>query len=129
MPATLQQRWQRRAFACEADAHQAAILCRRELSLHSHHLTYTVATEWVPAKRAARGRPPTGPRLPSARCGASRWQVQEATEAITTQAQREGQEAESIPLGNLTPIAVKIDRRDLPNRVCRDEGCPVITSR
>lgn len=50
--ATLQQRWQRRALACEADAPQAAILCQRELSLHSHHLTYTVASEWVPAKRA-----------------------------------------------------------------------------
>ncbi len=89
MLATLQQRWQRRAFACEADAHQTAILCRRELSLHSHHLTYTVAPEWVPAKRAARGRPPTGSSPPQRQVWRVRWQVQEATEAITTQAQRE----------------------------------------
>jgi transposase len=31
---TLQQQWQRRTFACEADAHQAAALCLRELSVH-----------------------------------------------------------------------------------------------
>jgi hypothetical protein len=32
----------------------------------------------------------------------------------------EGQETQSIPLVNLTPIAVKIDRRDLTNRVNDD---------
>jgi transposase len=89
MLTTLQQRWQRRAFACEADARQAAILCQRELSLHSHYLTYTVAPEWVPAKRAARGRPPTGSPRPQRQVWRVRWQVQEAPEAITTQAQRE----------------------------------------
>jgi transposase len=87
--ATLQQQWQRRAFACEADAHQAATRCQRELSLHSHHLTYTVTPEWVPTKRVTRGRPPKGSLRPQRQMWRVRWQVQEATEAIATQAQRE----------------------------------------
>jgi hypothetical protein len=49
---------QRRTWACEADAHQAASLCLRELRLHQHHLTSTVSAEWVTAKRPTRGRPP-----------------------------------------------------------------------
>ncbi len=53
---TLQHQWQRRTFACEADAHQAATLCLRELSWHSHHLTYTVGTAWVTDKRTTRAR-------------------------------------------------------------------------
>jgi hypothetical protein len=31
--AALDQQWQRRWFVCAADAHQAAILCLRELAL------------------------------------------------------------------------------------------------
>lgn len=87
--AALQRQWQRRAFACEADAHQAATLCLRELALHSHHLTYTVGAEWVSEKRPTRGRPPKD--APSRQCQVWRvtWQVHEATEAITARARRE----------------------------------------
>jgi transposase len=89
MLAALQQRWQRRRFACEVDAQQAATLCLRELRLHSHHLTYTVSAEWVPAKRATRGRPPKGAPRPQHQVWRVTWQVQEATEAISRQARRE----------------------------------------
>jgi transposase len=58
MLTALQQQWQRRTFACEADARQAATLGLRALALHDHQLTDTVDAEWVPAKRATRGRPP-----------------------------------------------------------------------
>jgi transposase len=85
----LQQQWQRRSFACEADAHQAASLCLQELALHTHHLTFTVASEWVPVKRAVRGRPPKGAPRPQRQVWRVRWQVQAATDALATQAQRE----------------------------------------
>jgi transposase len=86
---TLQQRWQRRTFACEADAHQDAMLCLRELALHHYQLTYTVAAEWVAAKRATRGRPPKDAPRPQGQVWRVYWQVQEATEARALQAQRE----------------------------------------
>lgn len=89
MLADLGQQWQRRTFACEADAHQAATLCLRERRLHYHHLTYTVSPEWVLAKRATRGRPPKEAPRPQRQVWRVTWQVHEATEAITTQAQRE----------------------------------------
>jgi transposase len=90
MLAALQLQWQRRTFACETDAHQAATLCLRELHLHSHHLTYTVSAEWVPAKRMTRGRPPKDAPHPRRQVWCVTWQVQEATEAIGLRAQREG---------------------------------------
>jgi transposase len=86
---TLRQQWQRRTFACEADARQAATLCWRELALHSHQLTYTVDAEWVPAKRTTRGRPPKDAPRPQRQVWRVSWQVQEATAAILAQAQRE----------------------------------------
>lgn len=86
--ATVQQQWQRRSFACEADAHQAASLCLQELALHSHHLTFTVEPEWVAVKRAMRGRPPKGAPRPECQVWWVRWQGQEATGAIATHAQR-----------------------------------------
>jgi transposase len=86
---TLQRQWRRRTFACESDAHQAATLCLRELPLHSHHLPYTVAAEGVPATPATRGRPPKGAPRPQRQVWRVRWQVQEATAAIATQARRE----------------------------------------
>ncbi len=89
MLAALQERWQRWAFACEADAHQAAILCRRELSLHSHHLTYTVAPEWGPRQAGRAGTAAHGFLASPAPGVAGPLGGQEATEAITTQAQRE----------------------------------------
>jgi hypothetical protein len=87
--ATLPQQWQRRTLACEAEAQQAAALCLRELRLPSHHLTYTVSPEWVPTKRAVRGRPPRDVPRPQRQVWRVRWQVQEATEAISRRAQRE----------------------------------------
>jgi transposase len=89
MLTTLRQQWQRRTFACEADARQAATLCWRELTLHSHQLTYTVDAEWVPAKRTTRGRPPKDAPRPQRQVWQVSWQVQEATAAILAQAQRE----------------------------------------
>jgi transposase len=89
MLAGLQQQWQQRTFACEADAHQAATLCVRERRLHHHQLTYTVAAEWVPAKRTTRGRPRTHAPRPQRQIWRVTWQVQEATEAIYRRAQRE----------------------------------------
>jgi transposase len=86
---TLQQQWQRRTFACEADAHQAAALCLRELSLHQHHLTYTVGVEWIPEKPATRGRPPKAAPRPLRQVWRVHWQVHEASEAIAAQIQRE----------------------------------------
>jgi transposase len=83
-----QRQWQRRSFACEADAHQAASLCLQELALPSHHPTFTVEPEWVPVKRATRGRPPKGTPRPERQVWRVRWQVQEATAAIATHAQR-----------------------------------------
>jgi transposase len=85
----LQLRWQRRTFACEADAQQAAALCLRELRLHSHHLTYTASAEWVPAKRTTRGRPPKEAPRPRRQVWRVTWQVQQATEAMSLRAQRE----------------------------------------
>jgi transposase len=88
--AELQQHWQRRPFACEPDAHQAAMVCLRGLRLHSHHLTYTVSAEWVSAKRTTRGRPPKEAPRPQCQVWRVTWQVQEATEAMSLWAQREG---------------------------------------
>jgi transposase len=85
----LQQQWQRRSFAGEADAHQAANLCLQELAWHTHQLTFTVAPESVPVKRAVRGRPPKGAPRPQRQVWRVRWQVQEATDALAAQAQRE----------------------------------------
>jgi transposase len=85
----LQQQWQRRTFACEADAQQAATLCLRELHLPSHHLTYTVSTEWLPTKRATRGRPPKDVPRPQCQVWRIMGQVQEATDALSRRAQRE----------------------------------------
>jgi transposase len=86
---TLQQQWQRRTFACEADAYQAATLCLQEVALNSHRLTYTVNAEWVREKRATRGRPPKHAPRPQHQVWRVSWQVHEATEAITARAQRE----------------------------------------
>ncbi len=86
---TLQQQWQRRAFACEADAHQAASLCLRELTLRSHRLTYTVSAAWVAEKRTTRGRPPQEASRPQRQVWRVTWQVHKATDALATQAQRE----------------------------------------
>lgn len=87
--ATFQHQWQRRAFACEADAHQAAILCLRELSLHSHHLTYTVGADWVAEKHRTRGRPPKGTPRPQRQVWRVTWEVHEATEVITARTRRD----------------------------------------
>src|SRR6266511_1299064 len=89
MLTALQQQWQRRTFTCEADARQAATLCLRALALHYHQLTYTLDAEWVPAKRATRGRPPKDAPCPQRQVWRVSWQVQEATAAIMAQAQRE----------------------------------------
>jgi transposase len=89
MLADLHQQWQRRSFACEADARQAAALCLRELRLHSYHLTYAVSAEWMPAKRAARGRPPKDAPRPQCQVWRVTWQVQAAPDAIRLRAQRE----------------------------------------
>jgi hypothetical protein len=70
-------------------AGQAATLCVRELSLQHHHLTYTVDAEWVPAKRAIRGRPPKEAPRPQCQVWRVHWQVHEATEVMLAQAQRE----------------------------------------
>jgi transposase len=88
--ATLHQPWQRRTFACEADAPQAAHLGLRELSLPSPRLLSTVGAEWVPEKRGTRGRPRTDAPRPERQIWRVRWQVHEATEAIMARAQREG---------------------------------------
>lgn len=86
--ATLQQQWQQRSFACEADAHQAAVHCFQQLSLHSHQVTYTVQAEWVPAKWAKRGRPPQHASRPQHQVWRVTWQFQEATEAMHARMQR-----------------------------------------
>ena len=85
----LQAQWQRRTFACEADAHQAATLCLRELRVNQHQLTYTVSADWVPAKRTIRGRPPKATPRPQRQIWRVSWHVHEATEAIRTRARRE----------------------------------------
>jgi hypothetical protein len=86
---TLQHQWQRRTLACEADAHQAATLGLQELSLHRHHLTYTVGAAWVTDKRPTRGRPPkTAPR-PQRRVWRVIWQMHAATELITARTRRD----------------------------------------
>jgi transposase len=85
----LQQQWQRRPFACAADAHQAASLCLRELALHSQRLPFTVEPEWIPAKRATRGRPPKGAPRPQRQVWRVTWQVQQATDALNLRIQRE----------------------------------------
>jgi transposase len=84
----LQAQWRRRTFACEADAHQAATLCLRELRVDQHQLTYTVSADWVPAKRTTRGRPPKGTPRPQRQVWRVGWHVHDATEAIGTRAQR-----------------------------------------
>jgi transposase len=88
--AALQRQWQRRCFACEADAHQAASLCVRELSLRDQHLTSTVAADWVPGTPARRGRPPKQAPRPQRQVWQVTWRVQEASEILTAQARREG---------------------------------------
>jgi hypothetical protein len=89
MLAELHQPWQRRPFACEADAQQAATLCLRELRLPSQHLTSTVNAEWGPAKRAPRGRPPKAAPRPQQQVWRVTWQPQEAIDAMSRRAQRE----------------------------------------
>jgi hypothetical protein len=89
MLATRQEQWQRRTFACEADAQQAAALCLRERRWHSHHLTDTVSPAWGPTKRATRGRPRKDVPPPQRQVWRVMWQVQEATDAISRWAQRE----------------------------------------
>jgi hypothetical protein len=89
MLTALQQQWQRRTFACEADARQAATLHVRELAWPDHHLTDTGDAEWVPAKRATRGRPFKDALRPQRQVWRVSWQVQEATAAIVAQAPRE----------------------------------------
>jgi transposase len=61
----------------------------RGLSLHHHHLTYTVGTEWIPEKRATRGCPPKDAPRPQRQVWRVSWQVHQATEAIAMQDQRE----------------------------------------
>ena len=90
MLAELQQQWRRRTFACDTDAHQAATLGLRELRLHSHRLSYTVSAAWIPAKRTTRGRPPKDAPPPQRQVWCVTWLVQEATEAMSLRAQREG---------------------------------------
>ena len=90
MLAELQQQGQRRTFACETDAHQAATLCLRELRLHRHHLTDTVSAEWGPAKRTTRGRPPKEAPRPQRQVWHVTWQVQEGTEEMRRRAPWEG---------------------------------------
>jgi hypothetical protein len=85
----LQPQWQQRTFACEANAPQAARLGVRELRLHYHQRTYTVAAEWVPAKRTTRGRPPQHAPRPQRQIWRVTWQGQEATTAIPRRAPRE----------------------------------------
>jgi transposase len=65
-------------------------LCLRERRLHSHHLTYAVSAEWASAKRTTRGRPPKDAPRPQRQVWRVTWQVQEATEAMSLWAQREG---------------------------------------
>jgi hypothetical protein len=84
-----QAQWQRRTFACEADAYQAASLGLKELRVHHHRLADTVSADWVPAKRITRGRPPQGASRPQRQVWRVRWHVHEATEASRTRAQRE----------------------------------------
>jgi transposase len=86
---SLQAQWQRRTFACEADARQAATLCLRELRVDHHQLTYTVSADWVPAKRTTRGRPPKAASRPQHQVWRVSWHVHEAIEAIRARAQRE----------------------------------------
>jgi hypothetical protein len=85
----LQPPWQHRTFACAADAQQAARLGVRERRWHDHQPTYTGAAEWVPAKRATRGRPPQHAPRPQRQLWRVTGHVQEATAAISRQAQRE----------------------------------------
>ncbi len=87
--ATFERQWQRQTFACEADAHQAATLCLRGLSVHSHHLTYTVGTAWVADKRPTRGRPPKEAPRPQRPVWRVTWQVHEATEVITARTRQD----------------------------------------
>jgi transposase len=86
--AALYQQWQRRWFACEADAHQAATLCLRELAVRYHVLTYTVASEWVPDRHATRGRPPKHAPRPQRQVWRVTWRVREASQVLTAQARR-----------------------------------------
>jgi transposase len=90
MLTTLQQPWQRRTFACEAEAQQAAALGLRELSLHRHHLTSTVGAAWVAEKRITRGRPPKAAPRPQRQVWRVSWQGHEATELITARTRRDG---------------------------------------
>jgi len=89
MLTTRQQPWQRRTFACAADARQAATLGLRELAVHDPQLTYTVDAAWVPATRTTRGRPPKEAPRPQRQVWRVSWQGQEATATILAQAQRE----------------------------------------
>ena len=87
--ATLQPQWQRRTFACEADARPAATRCLRELSRHRHHRTYTGGAAWVADKRPTRGRPPKEAPRPQRQVWRVTWQVPEATEVIMARTRRD----------------------------------------
>jgi hypothetical protein len=87
--AALDQPWQRRCFAGEAEAHQAATLCLRELALRDQVLTYTVASAGVPDKQATRGRPPTHAPRPQRQVWRVTWPGREASQVLTAQARRE----------------------------------------
>ena len=86
---TLQAQWPRRPLAGEAEAPQAATLCRRELAVHCQPLPDTGGPAGGPATRPTRGRPPkTAPR-PQRHVWRVLWPGPEATALITARTRRD----------------------------------------
>jgi hypothetical protein len=117
MLADLVQQWQRRTVACEAEAHQAATLCLRELRVHQHQRTSLVSAEGVTAKRTTRGRPPKDTLPPQPQVWRVIWHGREATAAIRTRAQRECRVV-------LAPKVLAPQERSDAERLRADKGQP-----
>jgi hypothetical protein len=87
--AALYQPRQRRWFACEAEAPQAASLGRRELALRDQVLTDTVAAAGGPDTQATRGRSPQHAPRPQRQVWRVTRQGRAASQGLTAQARRE----------------------------------------
>jgi hypothetical protein len=120
--AALYPQWQRRWFAWEAEAHQAAPLCRRELAVRSQGLTSTVVSAWGPATPARRGRPPTHAPRSQRQGWRVPWQGREASQGLTAQARRERR------VGLATTVLDVPPRADA-ERVRADKGQPAAERR
>ena len=117
------QHGQRRTVAGEPEAPQAAMVCRRGLRLPSHPLTATVSAAWVSAQRTTRGRPPKEAPRPQGQVWRVTWPGQEATEAMSLWAQREGRLVRATTVLEVQPLSDAERRRAYTGQPAAELRC------